>query len=122
MQIGKIVSTGTISARDILADRIAENGPIPAARVSSAQCGSACPWSYWDAVRYEIRRRKSDGAPTAVALERASRVRRSVAAAERDLDALCEREDRLSIDRIGPVDERTAESILERLASEAAHA
>ena len=85
-----------MSATGILSRYIRVHGPIKTARVSTAQCGSGCPWKYWGAVRYEIRLRR-DGVPSHFALERASRDRRSVAGAERDCEAMCDHEDRIEM-------------------------
>lgn len=86
-----------------LADHIRMHGPIATARVSSAQArGAAKQYSYWGAVRYEVRL-GADGAPTNRPLERASSDRRSERLAERDCDELCESEGRIQLQRIGRV-------------------
>lgn len=68
---------------ELVAAWIREHGPIPAVRISSARTGSSCPWSYWDAVNYEIVLRE-DGVLAARPLEAARRCRRSYAAALSD--------------------------------------
>ncbi len=93
----------------LLALHLRTHGPIKTARVSSAQAN--CPYSYWGAVRYHIRLTVA-GVPSNVALERASSDRRSVAGAERDCEAMCEREGRIRLDRIGPVSEQDAARLL----------
>lgn len=104
-----------MSLLNLLTHYVRTNGPIETARVSSAQCGSSCPWAYWGAVRYEIRLGR-DGSPTNVARERAGRDRRSVAGAERDCDAMCEREGRLPLQRIGRLTEYDAQIVLRWIA------
>ena len=72
------------------------HGPIPAVRVSSAQArGAAKRYSYWGAVRYEIRLRKSDDEIIVTACERASSDRRSHRLAVADMMDIAERENRL---------------------------
>lgn len=124
MHIGKTISMGEIvpeavasetPALDALAEIIRAAGPIRTARVSSAQArGAAKRYCYWDAVRYEIRLR-ADGRPSNIASERAASATRSEAKAERMLDALCEREDRIHLHSIGPLSESDAADILYRL-------
>ena len=76
-----------------LSDQIKDK-KIPAARISSAQAkGSAKKYPYWGVVRYEIRVSKT-GLPCLYAKERASSDRRSLRLAEKDLDAICEKEQR----------------------------
>jgi hypothetical protein len=112
-EIGRIIAAGTITPREILADIIEHEGAIPAARVSSAQArGTAKQYPYWGAVRYEIRRRKADGMPTAVACERASSDRRSERLAEADRDDLCELEGRIPISGIGALTDYECERVL----------
>ena len=98
-----------MSLVSLLAHHIRTHGPIPTARVSSAQSGTR--YAYWGVVRYEIRLRR-DGAPTNAPLGRASSDRRSRRLAERDLDELCEAEGRVVCEGIGQIPEESAESWL----------
>lgn len=101
-----------MSMISMLAHHIRTHGPIPTCRVSCAQArGAAKKYAYWGAVRYEIRLTK-DGAPTNRPLERASSDRRSLRLAEQDCDAICEREGRVVVDRIGRLKEAEAEDVL----------
>jgi len=114
--IGRITETGVITARGILADVIEQSGPIPAARVSSAQArGAAKKYAYWGVVPYIIRRRQSDGVPTAVAQGRASSDRRSLRLAEEDLAEYCDETGRVEIRGIGELTEAAAEAVLREL-------
>lgn len=90
---------------------IRRHGPIPAVRVSSAQAkGRAKQYSYWGAVRYEIRCAKRDDALIAMPCERASSDRRVRHLAVSDARALAHREDRLML----PTDEPTIRQWIER--------
>lgn len=71
------------NATQRLAAFIRANGPISTIRISAAK-QNACKWSYWDAVRYQIRLTRG-GEPANIALEAASRSRRSAAGAEPDM-------------------------------------
>jgi len=85
-------ATTTITAKQVLADYIRQNGPIPTVRVSSAQAkGRAKRYCYWGIVRYEIALAK-DGTPKHVALERAASERRSRRLAELDAERLAKEE------------------------------
>jgi hypothetical protein len=97
-----------------LTEVIETRGPIKAARVSCTRTGSACPYSYWDAVRYQIRLAR-DGRPINVALERAGFGRRSTRLVERDLEELCEKEGRVELNRIGHLSDLDAELVLKQL-------
>lgn len=93
------------SVEDAIKGAIRECGPLRAARVSSAQAkGAAKRYAYWGATRYVIGlaapRGKSACGLVKVARERASSDRRSQRLAERDLEALCEREDRVDADLV----------------------
>jgi hypothetical protein len=87
--------------RDFLGDFNRQNLvslPIQCVRVSSAQAmGSAKQYSYWGAVRYEIRRNKK-GQLTFIAQERASSDRRSYRLAEKDAEEIANSENRLFLD------------------------
>jgi len=99
----------------LLAHRIRTRGPISAIRVSSAQAlGNAKKYSYWGAVRYEIRLRKRDNIPIAVACERASSDRRSYAYAVRDAEKIAEIEGRVMIKSIGALSEQEIQDCLTR--------
>jgi len=99
----------------VLAALVRQYGPVPCARVSSAQAsGAAKRYPYWGVVRYEIRLRK-DGQLSAVACERAASDRRSTRLVEQDRDELCEREGRLAWDGIGPLSETDAAYVLQRV-------
>ncbi len=80
--------------------------PIQCVRVSSAQArGLAKQYSYWGAVRYEIRRNKK-GQLTFTAQERASSDRRSRRLAEKDAEEIADKENRWFLDlNPGPVPE-----------------
>jgi hypothetical protein len=81
---------------------IRENGPLRTARVSSAQAkGAAKRYAYWGAVRYQVRLARKTGELINMPLERASSDRRSERLAALDVDALCEREGRAQLGRIG---------------------
>lgn len=100
----------------VVARMIATHGPIPCVRVSSAQArGAAKKYSYWGAVRYEVRLRL-DGVPTYAALGRARSDRRSEALAHRDAEELARSEGRLVVVAApGPLSEATAEGIIRAL-------
>jgi hypothetical protein len=91
-----------------LAAELKRSGPIPTVRVSSAQ--ASCPYSYWGAVRYELRLGR-DGQPHNVALGRASSDRRSYRLAEADAAAT----GRLRCDAIGRLTEAQAQAVLDVL-------
>lgn len=93
----------------LLAHHIRQHGPIRTARVSSAH--SSTQYSYWGAVRYQIRL-TADGSPTNCALERASSDRRSQRLVERDCDNLCESEDRIRCQTIGRLSESECGCVL----------
>lgn len=95
-----------------------EKSPIRTARVSSTRTGSCCPYPYWDAVRYQVRL-SGRGYPTNVALARAGFGRRSIRLAEQDCDAICEREGRIKLPRIGRLTEQDASYILSQLQEQA---
>lgn len=85
--------------------------PIKSARVSSAQArGAAKRYAYWGAVRYMIRL-TPDGRVVNTACERASSDRRSERLADRDLEALCDREGRIEIHTIGALSESAARRV-----------
>lgn len=95
-----------------LADYVAAHGPIPTVRVSSAQArGAAKKYSYWGAVRYELRLTR-DGRVANTPLERASSDRRSKRLAERDAELLAEREGRIEMQTIGAISDDLAADIL----------
>lgn len=101
-----------MSMQALLAYHIRTHGPIPTVRVSSAQAkGAAKGYSYWGAVRYEIRITR-DGLPANRPLERASSDRRSIAGAERDLADLAEREGREECQTLGILPEGACASYL----------
>ncbi len=95
---------------ETLASVIRKRGPIPSVRVSTAKQGSV-PYPYWGAVRYSIRL-AADGTPTNVAQEHATRDRRTIAGAERDAEAIADREDRVELQRIGRLTEADAAFVL----------
>lgn len=98
--------------RENVARMIAERGPIPCVRVSSAKArGSAKAYRYWGAARYEIRLGR-DGAPICVAQERASSDRRSYRLAKEDAEAIAIAEQRYRIQTIGRIDDADAEGLL----------
>lgn len=95
-----------------LTDILHKSRPIPAVRVSTARAkGRARNFSYWDAVRYEIRLDRH-GRPTNVALERARSSRRSHRLALRDAAELASTERRVLCHTIGRLDEAAAEAVL----------
>lgn len=105
------MTTSTYSALALLAVVVRADGPVETARVSSAQArGRAKRYSYWGAVRYQIRFVR--GRLSNVAQGRATSDRRSYERAEADLDALCEREDRIPLAAIGGLDETDANCVL----------
>ena len=86
--------------------------PIRTVRVSCAQAkGRAKKYSYWGAVRYQVRF-AADGHLTCAAQERASSARRSIAGAERDAERLAERDGRVESQALGRVTESRAYHIL----------
>src|SRR5690606_22627219 len=92
---------------------VAAGGSIGTVRVSSAQ--SSTKYSYWGAVRYELRL-TAKGAVTHTATERASSDRRSVAGAKRDARALVAREGRLYLGtELGRISEASARGIIRDL-------
>lgn len=96
----------------ILSILIKEIGPIPAVRVSCAQAsGAAKKYSYWGATRYEIRNRKRDGIPIAVAVERASSDRRSIFRANQDAEEIAGKEGRFFCDK-GELNESDCEDAI----------
>jgi len=106
--------------RILLRDWIKDNGPIKAARVSSAQAqGRAKKYSYWGAVRYEIRLRDKDGEVISVARGRARSDRRSQILVKKDLDNLCESENRVPIESIGRISDFECECAIRVLLPEA---
>lgn len=101
----------------ILADLIRRHGPIPTVRVSSAQArGVAKQYSYWGAVRYELRLTR-DGHVANVALERASSDRRSQRLAKADAAALAVREARIVVQQIGALSDIVAAEVLDEVRS-----
>lgn len=102
-----------MSLTSLLAWHIRANGPVKTARVSSAQ--SSAPYPYWGAVRYQITLTARAGKPWHKPTERATSDRRSVAGAERDRDAMCEREGRIVFDGLGRLSEEQCEYILGEL-------
>lgn len=98
-----------------LAAVVRQFGVVGSARVSSAQArGNAKKYSYWGAVRYEIRLSK-DGRVINMATERASSDRRSEAKADEDLEELMEREDRVRCQIIGGLTEDVAGDVIRQL-------
>jgi hypothetical protein len=109
------MNTTTTSALSILIDYLRVHGPIKTVRVSSAKAkGYAKNFSYWGAVRYQLRLDR-DGHPVNVALERASSDRRSESLAYEDAQALAEREGRIPCQTIGRLTEEDAREVLEWL-------
>lgn len=101
-----------MSAIERLAEVIRKNGPIKTVRVSVARQG-ACKWGpYYDAVAYEIRLDKRGGHPTHVALERASKRRRSYRLAVEDMIHYAITNGRICFAPIGRLDEHDAEYVL----------
>lgn len=97
-------------------------GPIPMVRVSSAQArGAAKKYSYWGAVRYELRLGRG-GIPTVVATERAFSDRRSRRLAERDADELAARTSAIRWDGIGAISAHEANAVLAAIAERLAEA
>jgi hypothetical protein len=108
-------TTTTITAIDQLVEYLKVHGPIRTVRVSSAQArGAAKAYSYWGAVRYQLRISR-DGRPVNIALERARSDRRSEQLAWEDAQALAEREGRIPCQTIGHLSEDDARDILEWL-------
>ena len=101
-----------LNSVQVLANYIANQGPIPTARVSSARSGA--PYSYWGAVRYEIRLDRR-GYPSNVAKECARSDRRSQSLATQDCVDLCNAENRIHLQRIGRLNLKTADYILREL-------
>jgi hypothetical protein len=100
----------------LLTQLIKMAGPIPAARVSSARArGRAANYAYWGTADYEIRLRKSDGAPIAVATSAAPSRRRSWHLAGEDCREYCKKTGKVEIITIGEVNEQTARAILRHL-------
>jgi hypothetical protein len=105
--------SSNLSALRALSAIVAAVGPIPTVRVSSAQArGGAKGYAYWGAARGEIRARKRDGVLTVVSVEQASSDRRSERLAERDADAIAEREGRHYVQRLGVLSESDAALVL----------
>jgi hypothetical protein len=105
----------TEAALTTLTEYLKEHGTVKTVRVSSAQArGFAKNFSYWGAVRYEIRINRN-GRPSNVALERARSRRRSLDLAFDDAAELAEREGRIYLERIGPLTEQDAQEILSAL-------
>lgn len=106
------MNTNENCALSTLSDLLRAQGPIGAVRISSAQArGSAKRFPYWGAVRYEIRLGR-DGAPTCVAIERASSDRRSLRLAEQDAERIAETENRVECQRIGRMTDADAAHVL----------
>lgn len=104
-----------MSLTSLLAHHIRTHGPIKTARVSSAQArGRAKRYSYWGAVRYQVRL-TADGQPANIACERAGSDRRSERLVERDCDELCEREGRIRVRHIGRLGEPQCRRVLEQI-------
>lgn len=103
------------TALEKLTEYVKLNGPIKSARVSSAQAkGAAKKYAYWGAVRYQIRLTKA-GHLSNVARERASSDRRSENLAHKDCWELAEKENRIILQNIGPVNEPLAAYICEKI-------
>lgn len=101
-----------MSALERLAAIIRQYGPVPAARLSTAQArGRAKRYQYWGVARYEIALARS-GEVISRALERASSDRRSYRLAEHDWNEVCERENRWPTSTIGRLSEDEAAEIL----------
>lgn len=93
--------TANTTDTEILAAYIRNHGPIGTVRVSSAQAkGRASQYSYWGAVRYELRVTQT-GKIANMPCERASSDRRTYAGAKRDAEAIAESEGRIELDHIG---------------------
>jgi hypothetical protein len=100
-----------------LSTYIAEHGPIPCVRVSSAQASGTAKYSYWGAVRYTIDLSKN-GTPCARAVERASSDRRSYRLAEQDADIAAAKAGGVRLQTIGELSETDAASVLDQLTSQ----
>lgn len=84
-----------------LADQIREEGPIPTARISSAQSrGTSKKYPYWGVARWEIRV-GSRGLPVCRPQSRAKSERRSIRLVRKDLEKICSCEGRKEIYDIG---------------------
>lgn len=104
-----------MSSIDKLSQLLRKRGAIPAARVSSAQArGNAKNYSYWGAVKYEIRI-ANNGKPSLIPLERASSDRRSYPLAEMDAKNMAQKINGIYVSNMPPgqLRERQAEMILE---------
>ena len=103
-----------LSAYDALMDHVRAHGPVACTRASSAQ--SSTQYSYWGAVRAEIRLTKL-GWLSLVSLERATSDRRSKLLACEDARRLALRERRVSVGRarLGRVSEEFAARVLAAL-------
>lgn len=78
-----------MSAVNDLRQYLVDHGPQACVRVSSAQArGAAKKYSYWGAVRYELRLVGRDDHPSLIPQERASSDRRSIDLAIRDAEAM----------------------------------
>ena len=98
-----------------LTAHIREHGPIGTVRVSSAKArGWAKRYSYWGAVRYEIRLTR-DGVPSAYSAGRARSDHRSESLAHEDAARLAEREGRLAGQWRGRLTEAECEDVLSRV-------
>lgn len=116
--IGEVVLKLADDPLEILAAVIRASGPIPAARISSAQArGRAKQYSYWGVVPYEIRLNRA-GQPTACPRGRASSDRRSYERAVRDLENFCERTGRVPVRGLGALTAGEAKDVLQRLGPE----
>lgn len=107
-------SNSVTGAQRTLAGWLRTHHPVPTVRVSSALCGSCCPYPYWGAVRYEVRLTADGGAPANIALGRCGRDRRSIAGAKRDAEAT----GRMPCQEIGRLSHAEAAAILGVVAPE----
>jgi len=108
------IATG-INARVRLANYIREHGPVRTIRVSSVR-GKTKRYPYWAASRYQIELSR-DGIPAHRSVGGGPTLdRRSYRLAEQDAAAIAAEEGRILVDwRIGPLDERQCEYILQRV-------
>lgn len=84
-----------------LADQIREEGPIPTARISSAQSrGTSKKYPYWGVARWEVRV-GSRGLPVCRPQSRAKSERRSLRLVKKDLEKICSCEGRKELYEIG---------------------
>lgn len=91
-----------------LSEQIGREGPIPTARISSAQSrGTSKKYPYWGVARWEVRI-GSKGLPVCSPQKRAPSRRRSMRQVKMDLEKICKEEGRSECYDIGKLRWETA--------------